>query len=199
MEGSIMDETLIIKARGFGVSYYKHKIFELLLDLESFYEFLSDNSSNYCNGMIVTEKYSIDSSIYSSIAGSMESIRILVYTGRLNDAFTLSRKYYDAVTTDIYKSILIKKDELAFFDNDVNLSDLWNNSHVHAWTYAKKHLYDSPSRKTKSNSKAKTGEDVSYAIKMIDEKLYKIIDVIKGKKRKFAMIMFIIIHGIILF
>lgn len=142
-----MERKLILEARGLGFEYYNHKIFEMLSDLESFYDFLSESSVGFATGMFVTNKLSIDSSIYSSIQGSMESIKTLVYIGRLNDAFTLARKYYDAVTSDIYKSILMKDEESEFLINNIDIKDLWNKSVVHAWTYAQEHLYDLPKKK----------------------------------------------------
>jgi hypothetical protein len=166
MEDNIVEDKLVIEARGLGLDYYNHKIFQFLSDLESFYEFLSNSCFDKCNGLLLTGKLSIDSSIYSSIQGSMESIKTLVYMGRLNDAFTLVRKYYDAVISDIYKSILMKEEESAFCVNDIEIKDSWDKSIVRAWTYAQEHLYDLP----KKNSKSRTYNTVKDKIKSIDKK-----------------------------
>ena len=100
----MMKDKMIINARGLGYDYYNHKIFAMLSDLESFYGFLSDSSFGNVDGLFLTQKISYQNKIYASMQGSIESIKILVYIGRLNDAFALVRKYYDAVDTDIYQS-----------------------------------------------------------------------------------------------
>ncbi len=177
-----MKDTFVLDARGLGYDYYNHRIFTLLSDLESFYELLSDNSLGHADGLLLTQKLSIVNKIYASMQGSIESIKILVYIGRLNDAFALARKYYDAVTTDIYQSILTKKEENSFLEDNKNLKDLWNNSVVRAWTYAQQHLYDSPSRNNKGQ--VRTYEDINNALKGLNDNLFKIITDIKSKERK---------------
>ncbi len=180
-----MNDTLVLEARGLGYDYYNHKIFQLLSDLESFYNFLSYNCSNKCNGLLLTNILSIDSSIYSSMEGSIESIRTLVYIGRLNDAFTLVRKYYDATLTDTYKSILIKDEESTIFKNNIDIKNVWSKSIVRAWTYSNKHLYDLPSGKRNNpNKDIRTRKDVLNSLEQFDLDLYRIIDKIKNPSKK---------------
>lgn len=175
-----METELKIRARGFGAEYYNHKIFDLLSDLESFYEFLSDQCVGYSNGYIITGTYSIDSSIYSAIQGSIESIRILVYIGRLNDAFALLRKYYDATTSGVYVSILIKEDENKIWETEESFKEIWDYSTARSWRLGKKHLYDLSNKKNKD---IKTYSDIIGALRELDSDLYKIFEKDKYKKK----------------
>lgn len=166
-----MEPELIISARGFGYEYYNHKIFDLLSDLESFYEFLSVKCCDSANGYVITDTYSIDTSIYSAIQGSIESIRILVYTGRLNDAFALLRKYYDATISDVFVSILIKEDENKICEQEESFKEIWASSTARSWRFGEKHLIDLPDKKNKDK---KTYLDVIASLKELDSVLYYI-------------------------
>ena len=112
----MIDDTLKIEARGLSMEYYNHKVFDLLADLNYFYDFISDSCCNTGDGCMIAGKFSVNSNIYSSIQGTIESIKILVFAGRLNDAFALTRKLEDAIYTDLYTNILIKQDELKMVD-----------------------------------------------------------------------------------
>ena len=172
----MMKDKMIINARGLGYDYYNHKIFAMLSDLESFYGFLSDSSFGNVDGLFLTQKISYQNKIYASMQGSIESIKILVYIGRLNDAFALVRKYYDAVDTDIYQSILTKEEEKDFLDNGPS-----KNSVISAWAYAQEHLYDKPSKK---DPPPRTYVNKNRALKKLDNELFKITSDIKKKQSK---------------
>lgn len=47
--------------------------------------------------------------IYSSLAGTIESIYVLLHNGRCNDAMSLVRKYCDSIILEIYIRILVKE------------------------------------------------------------------------------------------
>lgn len=84
-----------------GERYKKHPIFEMLDDLISFYEDLSYNVteapiSNINFGL------DLDSHILSSLGGTLNSIKFLLLQGRINDAYTLLRKYDDGILTNLY-------------------------------------------------------------------------------------------------
>ena len=136
-----MDDKLTIEARGLGVKYYNHKIFELLDDLYYFYGFIAENSSNTPDGLMITGKFSVGYHIYSSIQGTLESIKILIYAGRLNDVFALSRKYDDAILTALYVSILIKQDENKIIETEEDLLSILKKSEVRDWSNKGKPLY----------------------------------------------------------
>lgn len=137
----MIDDTLKIEARGLGMEYYNHKFFDLLADLNYFYDFLSDSCCNTGNGCMITGKFSVNSNIYSSIQGTIESIKILVFAGRLNDAFALTRKLEDAIYTDLYTNILIKQDELKIVDPKEEIKNIRDKSIVRKWVLHKNILW----------------------------------------------------------
>lgn len=141
MEGNIMDDKLTIEARGLGIKYYKHKIFELLEDLYDFYGFIASSSCDTADGLMITGRFSVGYHIYSSIQGTIESIKILIYAGRLNDVFALSRKYDDAILTALYITILIKRDESKIIETEEDLNSIFTRSHVREWSNNYKQLY----------------------------------------------------------
>lgn len=129
-----MEEHLTIDARGLGKDYYSHAVFDLLDDAYSFYEFLADAVVSFADGHIITGKLSVSSGVYTSIGGTIESIKLLTYAGRLNDVFALTRKLEDALLIDLYKSILIKQDEAKIIETDIPLVELLNDSIIRTWT-----------------------------------------------------------------
>ena len=134
MEGDIMEDKLTIEARGLGIKYYKHKIFEFLEDLYYFYGFIATSSCDTADGLMITGKFSVGYHIYSSIQGTIESIKILIYAGRLNDVFALSRKYDDAILTVLYITKLIKQDESKIIETEEDLNSILTNSLVREWS-----------------------------------------------------------------
>lgn len=158
-----MDDKLTIEARGLGMEYYNHKIFELLEDLYYFYELIAENSFNTQDGLIITGKFSAGYHIYSSIQGTLESIKILTYAGRLNDVFALSRKYDDAILTALYVLILINQDENKVFKTEEDLCSIFKNSDVKNWSIEGKQLY-----KYCTQPKA--------VIKKVDKYLWKLLE-----------------------
>lgn len=137
----MMEDKLTIEARGLGNDYYNHKIFNFLEDLFDFYGFLSDSCCNTADGCLITGKYSVNSNIYSSVQGTVESIKILAYAGRLNDSFALTRKYEDAVYVDLYTNILLEQDEQRIVNLEEDIRNIWNNSIVRKWTLQGKKLW----------------------------------------------------------
>lgn len=129
-----MEDKLVIEARGFGLDYYNHKIFELLDDLYLFYGFLAVNCSNTADGMIITGKYSVGYTMFSSVQGTLESIKILIYAGRLNDAFALGRKYADAILTALYVYTLVRQDEKKIIETEEDLRSIFSKSNVRTWS-----------------------------------------------------------------
>lgn len=50
----------------------------------------------------------IDSYVYSSIQGTVESIRDILKAGRINDAYALLRKYYDSAIINVYSNLYLQ-------------------------------------------------------------------------------------------
>ena len=90
--------------------YIEHEIFNILNDFIGFYNSLAMNSFNFSTSG-VEAVLSIDSYIYSSIAGSLDSIKLILNEGRINDAFALTRKYSDTIIWDIYKAQKVQAEQ----------------------------------------------------------------------------------------
>ena len=50
----------------------------------------------------------IDTYVYLSMHGTVESIKIVLLAGRINDAYALLRKYYDSVVINVYSNLYLK-------------------------------------------------------------------------------------------
>jgi len=75
--------------------YQEHPIFD---ELNVYFEFYKDLSFSIMGFVTIGTKslMNIDTCVFSSIQGTMESIRLLLEKGRINDACSLLRKYYDS-------------------------------------------------------------------------------------------------------
>lgn len=49
----------------------------------------------------------IDTYVYSSMQGTLESMRTILLAGRINDAYALLRKYYDSAVINVYSNIYL--------------------------------------------------------------------------------------------
>lgn len=104
-------------------SYLEHKVFEQLDEYSEFYKslsfsifgFISTGTKAICN---------IDSYLYSSIRGTIESIKDILIKGRINDSYSLLRKYYDSTIINIY-SILYLSDNFSLENFIVEKIDNW--------------------------------------------------------------------------
>ncbi len=94
--------------------YIEHKIFSKIEEMINFYE----NLSFLIFGFITTGTNSIvniDSYVYSSIQGTLESIKSILANGRINDSYTLLRKYYDSCIINIYSNL--------YLEDNINLNN----------------------------------------------------------------------------
>lgn len=89
--------------------YQNHLVFKTLEKHMKFYHELSRNICNWNNlGVDTLEK--IDQCIFYSLEGTIDSIQLLLRKGRINDAWSLLRKYYDAIILQTYMSLCLKND-----------------------------------------------------------------------------------------
>jgi len=87
-------------------AYQKHQVFSELDRYASFYDslamavfgFMTMGTKSICN---------IDTYVYGSIKGTIESIKAVLLAGRLNDGYALLRKYYDSVVINIYSNLYL--------------------------------------------------------------------------------------------
>lgn len=88
-------------------AYTDNRIFAELERYAQFYEqlgisvfsFASMGTSSVCN---------IDTYVYSSMQGTIESIRTILLAGRINDAYALLRKYHDSAVINVYSNVYLQ-------------------------------------------------------------------------------------------
>lgn len=87
--------------------YKEHHIFKDLKRYIKFYESLSMSVFSFCT--VGTRAIcNIDSYVYSSIKGTLESINVILRMGRMNDAYALLRKYYDSAIINVYSNLYLE-------------------------------------------------------------------------------------------
>lgn len=88
--------------------YKAHQVFQDLDRFILFYEEFSElvvGFPTFGTRAIIN----IDTYLYSSIQGTLESIRLVLEKGRLGDGFALLRKYHDAAVLNIYTNLYLEK------------------------------------------------------------------------------------------
>ncbi len=94
--------------------YSNHSVFNQLSDYASFYKHLSYNVMNWGQQGTIT-LINLDTFVYSSIQGTIESIKDILIKGRINDAYALLRKYYDSTIINVYSNLYIIDNYNIFF------------------------------------------------------------------------------------
>lgn len=87
--------------------YQEHHVFSELQQYIMFYRRFSRSMFMFAT-MGTTAISNIDTYVYSSMQGTIESMRTILLTGRINDAYALLRKYYDSVIINIYSNLYLK-------------------------------------------------------------------------------------------
>ena len=88
--------------------YKEHAVFEDLDKFISFYNSLSFSVMSFAT-LGTKAIINIDTYVYSSIQGTLESIKIVLKSGRLGDAFSLLRKYHDSIILNVYTNLYLEK------------------------------------------------------------------------------------------
>lgn len=88
--------------------YKGHVVFR---DLEKFISFYSSFSMSIMGFATAGTRaiINVDTYIYSSIQGTLESIELVLEKGRIGDAFALLRKYHDSVTLNLYVNLYLEE------------------------------------------------------------------------------------------
>ncbi len=89
------------------IPYKNHVVFSQIDKMIEFYRILSFSIFGFTTQGTKTI-YNIDSYLYSSVQGTMESIKMILKNGRINDAYALLRKYHDSAITNIYTELFLK-------------------------------------------------------------------------------------------
>ncbi|GGE82618.1 MULTISPECIES: hypothetical protein [Shewanella] len=87
-------------------NYVNHQIFEELNYYAQFYENLSDAVMGFIT-IGTTSIINMDTYVFMSMKGTIESIRLVLKEGKMNDAYALLRKYYDSVMVNAYTNLYI--------------------------------------------------------------------------------------------
>ncbi len=110
----------------FTKEYIEHQVFQELKNFSKFYERLSFLTFGIVTAGVSGKVSSIDSYVYSSIQATLESIKEILLKGRINDAYTLLRKYHDSIIINIY-TILYLDENKSFKNIIVEKIDNWVN------------------------------------------------------------------------
>lgn len=86
--------------------YKEHYIFQNLSKYAVFYKDLAFSIVPFLTRGINTI-YNIDSYLYDSMQGTLESINDILIKGKINDSYALLRKYYDSAIINIYTNLYL--------------------------------------------------------------------------------------------
>lgn len=103
--------------------YLEHRIFEQLEGYANFYVSLGLRVIGFIP-IGIKGFFNIDTYLYTSIQGTLESIKDILTKGRINDSYALLRKYYDSIIINIY-SILYLSDNCSMENFVVQKIDNW--------------------------------------------------------------------------
>lgn len=85
-----------------------HAVFDDLAYLKTFYEQLSMGVFQWCRSGVYTIG-NIDSYLYSSTAGTLDSIALVLGNARIADAYALLRRFQDSAVLNVYVDELSKE------------------------------------------------------------------------------------------
>ncbi len=87
--------------------YQEHKVFDELARYIEFYRQLAYSVFQFIP-LGTRAIFNIDSYVFSSIQGTIASIRTILQQGRINDAYALLRKYFDSAIINIYTNLYLE-------------------------------------------------------------------------------------------
>lgn len=90
-----------------GKEYSEHKVFDELKSYSDFYDSLSFSIMGWVS-QGTKAILNLDTYAYSSIKGTVDSIREILTKGRINDAYALTRKYFDSTFINIYANLYLQ-------------------------------------------------------------------------------------------
>lgn len=109
---AVLTEVRVSHAKGEEVmqvqddAYQGHPVFNELKAYADFYRRLSTSVFHFPT-MGTTAIANIDTYVFSSMQGTLESMINILLTGRINDAYCLLRKYYDSTIINIYSNLYL--------------------------------------------------------------------------------------------
>ncbi len=87
--------------------YQNHTVFSDLARYVAFYRQLAESVFPWVEGG-TTAMCNIDSYVFSSIQGTLESVQTVLRAGRINDAYALLRKYFDSAIISVYSCLYLE-------------------------------------------------------------------------------------------
>jgi hypothetical protein len=131
-----------------GLEYRKHKVFRQLTNYDLFYESLSFHIMGWQTHGVFSI-LNLDTYVYSSIQGTLESIKDILAKGRINDAYALLRKYYDSTVINVYTNLYLE-DNFNIDNFVVNKIDDWvkGKGTIPEYRIISKYIKDSPKLNT---------------------------------------------------
>ena len=87
--------------------YLEHSVFNDLNCYIQFYKSLATSVFGFAT-LGTSSIINIDTYVYSSIQGTLESTKLILINGKINDAFALTRKYYDSAIINTYSNLYLQ-------------------------------------------------------------------------------------------
>lgn len=87
--------------------YQTHKVFGLLDSLIEFYNTSYMFGPDFLTNGVLLGVMNVDKVVAGSLAGTLDSIRVVLKEGRINDAFALIRKYHDGIIAVVYVNVYV--------------------------------------------------------------------------------------------
>lgn len=95
-------------------TYQNHPVFEKIEHMMDYYDGLFDTCFHFIpEGTLGAGNYA--SYVYLSLYSTLDSIRLLLKAGHINDAFVLIRKLFDTVLVEIYFDV-VRKDKFDWME-----------------------------------------------------------------------------------
>jgi len=142
-------------------AYKNHDIFIKLTEYSEFYKNLSESVFRFI-AQGTKAACNINSYLFSSIQGTLESISDILIRGRINDSYALLRKYYDSTIINVYSDLYLQDN---FSINNFIVSKIDN------WLKGKEQLpeYREMSNYIRSSEKLKEINNLLYKDKTYKE------------------------------
>lgn len=87
--------------------YQSHKVFKLLDTLIEFYNAVYMLGPDFITNGVMSGLLNIDHVVCGSLAGTLDSVKVVLKHGRVNDAYSLVRKYHDGIIAGTYINVYI--------------------------------------------------------------------------------------------
>jgi hypothetical protein len=137
-------------------AYTDHPVFQQLSEYAEFYKSLSFSVMEWITQGTMGAVLNIDTYVYSSIQGTLESIKDILIKGRINDSYALLRKYHDSIIINTYSNL--------YLDDNFSLENFVVQK-INNWLHGKDQL---PEYRVMSNYIRKSAK-----LKNINSMLYK--------------------------